>query len=128
MHYPAYEDTLAKVKLLISNDENNPSYEAIVKFTLEKAINDVANYCNTPIDKLPEELSSTIVSLTVQLLETHGWLNGQQSDRNVSSISEGDVSVTFKQPSEVYKDLQTVNAVSDDYRAILNHYRRLPEQ
>lgn len=127
MDYPAYEDTLAKVWLLLPNSDSNPNYEVIVKFTLEKAINDVANYCNTPIDELPEELSSTIVSLTVQLLETHGWLNSQRDNSNVESISEGDVSVTFKQPSEIYKDLLTVNTISDDYHAILNHYRRLPE-
>ncbi|WEV51670.1 hypothetical protein OZX69_02960 [Lactobacillus sp. ESL0731] len=127
-NYSKYDDVVKKTKLLLPNSDNNPSYENVVDFTVEKAINDVANYCNTPIDELPAELCSTIVSLTVQLLDTHGWLNREQNDSNVGSITEGDVSVTFKQPSEVYKDLQVVNAISDDFRSILNRFRRLPPQ
>ncbi|WEV37727.1 hypothetical protein [Lactobacillus sp. ESL0677] len=127
-NYSKYDDVVKKTELLLPNSDNNSSYESIVDFTVEKAINDVANYCNTPIDELPAELCSTIVSLTVQLLDTHGWLKGQQSDSNISSITEGDVSVTFKQSSEVYKNLQTVNTISDDFRSILNKFRRLPKQ
>ncbi|MDF7683408.1 hypothetical protein PT287_07825 [Lactobacillus sp. ESL0679] len=126
--YSKYDDVVKKTKLLLPNSDNNPSYDSTVDFTIEKAVNDVSTYCNTPIDELPAELCSTIVSLAVQLLDTHGWLNSQQDDSNVGSITEGDVSVTFKQPSEVYKDLQVVNAISDDYRSILNRFRRLPPQ
>ena len=114
-----------QVKLLIPNN-NNPDYDKIVDFTVDKIMNDIANYCNIPIDELPDELSTVVVSMTVQAIKVNGVLDSE-STANIQSLNEGDVSVTFKPVSDIYLALQGLNPITDNYTSILNNFRRLPE-
>lgn len=99
---------------------------SIIDFILEKVINDVANYVHIPIVELPEELDSTIISLCIQNADTHQFLTPKdEKSGNVSSLSEGDTSVTFKSKSEVYAELQSVNTLTDNYIAQLNSFRKI---
>lgn len=122
--HPRHEEMLDKIKHLIPNNDENPNYDYIVDYVLCKAIDDVANYCNIPVVDLPEELDNTIISMTMQLINSHGWLEPENSG-NVTSLSEGDASVTFKSPAAIYQELQTINTISDNYVQILNNFRRL---
>lgn len=115
-----------QVKLLIPNNNENPDYDKIIDFTVDKIMNDIANYCNIPIDELPNELSAVAVSITVQAVKVNGVLDSE-SAANIQSLNEGDVSVTFKPVSDIYLALQGLNPITDNYTSILNNFRRLPE-
>ena len=115
-----------QVKLLIPNSNENPDYDKIIDFTVEKIMNDIANYCNIPTDELPNELSTVAVSMAVQAIKVNGILDSE-SAANIQSLNEGDVSVTFKPVSDIYMALQGLNPITDNYTNILNNFRRLPE-
>lgn len=115
-----------QVKLLIPNNNENPNYDKIIDFTVDKIMNDIANYCNIPIDELPNELATVVVNMTVQAIKVNGFLDGE-SAANIQSLNEGDTSVTFKPMSDIYLALQGLNPITDNYTNILNNFRRLPE-
>ena len=115
-----------QVKLLVSNSNENPDYDKIINFTVDKITNVIANYCNISIDELPNELSTVVVSMVVQAIKVNGFLDGE-SAANIQSLNEGDVSVTFKPVSDIYVALQGLNPITDNYTSILNNFRRLPE-
>lgn len=115
-----------QVKLLIPNNNENPDYDKIIDFTVDKIMNDIANYCNIPIDELPNELSTVVVNMAVQAIKVNGFLNSD-SAANIQSLNEGDTSVTFKPMSDIYLALQGLNPITDNYTNILNNFRRLPE-
>ena len=115
-----------QVKLLVSNSNENPDYDKIVDFTVDKITNDIANYCNIPIDELPNELSTVAVSMAIQAIKVNGFLDSENT-ANIQSLNEGDVSVTFKPVSDIYVALQGLNPITDNYTSILNNFRRLPE-
>ena len=115
-----------QVKLLIPNSNENPDYDKIIDFTVEKIMNDIANYCNIPTDELPNELSTVAVSMAVQAIKVNGFLDGE-SAANIQSLNEGDTSVTFKPVSDIYVALQGLNPITDNYTGILNNFRGLPE-
>lgn len=120
------EHIVDQVELLIPNNNENPDYDKIIDFTVDKIMNDIANYCNIPIDELPNELSAVAVSMTVQAIKVNGVLDSE-STANIQSLNEGDVSVTFKPVSDIYVALQGLNPITDNYTSILNNFRRLPE-
>lgn len=120
------EHIVNQVKLLIPNSNENPDYDKIIDFTVDKIMNDIANYCNIPIDELPNELSTVAVSMAVQAIKVNGILDSD-STANIQSLSEGDTSVTFKPVSDIYVALQGLNPITDNYTSILNNFRRLPE-
>ena len=115
-----------QVKLLIPNNNENPDYDKIIDFTVDKIMNDIANYCNIPIDELPNELSTVVVNMAVQAIKVNGFLDGE-SAANIQSLNEGDTSVTFKPVSDIYIALQGLNPITDNYTNILYNFRRLPE-
>ena len=120
------EHIVNQVKLLIPNNNKNPDYDKIIDFTVDKIMNDIANYCNIPIDELPNELSTVAVSMAVQAIKVNGILDSD-STANIQSLSDGDTSVTFKPVSDIYVALQGLNPITDNYTSILNNFRRLPE-
>lgn len=120
------EHIVDQVKLLVSNSNENPDYDKIVDFTVDKITNDIANYCNIPIDELPNELSAVAVSMAVQAIKVNGFLDSENT-ANIQSLNEGDTSVTFKPVSDIYVALQGLNPITDNYTSILNNFRRLPE-
>ena len=120
------ERIINQVKLLIPNNNENPDYDKIIDFTVDKIMNDIANYCNIPIDELPNKLATVVVSMAVQAIKVNGFLDGE-SAANIQSLNEGDTSVTFKPVSDIYLALQGLNPITDNYTNILNNFRRLPE-
>lgn len=124
-----FDDLLEQVQQLLPKRENDTDgrYKTITVYALNKTIQDVANFCNIPIDELPEELDYTLVAMTVQVIKTHGWLDPENDSSNVQSLSEGDTSVTFKSITSIFSELQAVNPITDNYTNILYNFRRLPK-
>lgn len=129
LKHERYQELLEQLKTIFSMSDNdqNENYEKILEFSLSKVIQDVANFCNIPIDELPEELDYTLVAMTVQVIKTHGWLDPENDSSDVQSLSEGDTSVTFKSITSIFSELKAVNPITDNYTNILYNFRRLPE-
>lgn len=124
-----FDDLLEQVQQLLPKRENDTDgrYKTITVYALNKTIQDVANFCNIPIDELPEELDYTLVAMTVQVIKTHNWLDPENDSSDVQSLSEGDTSVTFKSITSIFSELKAINPITDNYTNILYNFRRLPE-
>ena len=81
------EHIVNQVKLLIPNDNKNSNYDKIIDFTIDKIINDIANYCNIPIDELPNELSTVVVNMAIQAIKVNGFLD-DESAANIQSLNQ----------------------------------------
>ena len=108
-----------KVTKLLGDKANSD----LIDFSLNRVIQAVANFTNIPVEDLPPEIDSTITAMCLQLIQTHSWT----SNDTVNSISEGDVSVNFGSPAEIYAQVQKLNPVTDDFIGDLIHFRRLPQ-
>ena len=108
-----------KITQLLGDKANND----LIDFSLDRVIQSVANFTNIPVEDLPPEIDSTITAMCLQLIQTHDWT----SKDVVNSISEGDVSVNFGSPAEIYAQVQKLNPVTDDFISDLIHFRRLPQ-
>ena len=108
-----------KVTKLLGDKANND----LIDFSVDRVIQSVANFINIPVDELPPEIDSTITAMCLQLIQTHEWTGNDV----VNSISEGDVSVNFGSPAEIYAQVQKLNPVTDDFISDLIHFRRLPQ-
>lgn len=126
--YPRFEEVKKHLADFLPNTDNAPNYDSVLEFTLEKVISDVSTYTNIPILELPEELEPTILGLAVQTIDTHQWLVPKdQQVENIQSLSEGDTSVSFRSPSDIYSALQAINTITDNYVLLLNNFRRLAQ-
>ena len=127
--YPRFDEIKKKLMEFLPNTDNMPNYDSILEFTLDKVISDISIYTNIPILELPEELEPTMLGLAVQTIDTHQWLVPKdQQVGNVQSLSEGDTSVSFRSPSDIYSALQAPNTIADNYVLLLNNFRRLPAE
>ena len=108
-----------KVAQLLGDKSNND----LIDFSLNRVIQAVANFTNIPVEDLPPEIDSTITAMCLQLIQSHSWT----SNDTVNSISEGDVSVNFGSPAEIYAQVQKLNPVTDDFISDLIHFRRFPQ-
>ena len=108
-----------KVTKLLGDKANND----LIDFSLDRVIQSVANFTNIPVNELPPEIDSTIMAMCLQLIQTHEWTNNDA----VNSISEGDVSVNFGSPADIYAQVQKLNPVTDDFISDLIHFRRLSQ-
>ncbi|WP_283679946.1 hypothetical protein [Lentilactobacillus sp. Marseille-Q4993] len=118
--HPRWDHLIEQVRVLNPNTPENPNYQTILDFVLDKVINDVANYTHIPILDLPEELDQTIIALCTLMITTHGLLVPLT---NTGSLTEGDTSVTFKSPAEIYAAILKINPITDDYVMQLNQFR-----
>ena len=127
--YPRFDEIKKKLMEFLPNTDNMTNYDSILEFTLDKVISDISIYTNIPILELPEELEPTMLGLAVQTIDTHQWLVPKdQQIGNVQSLSEGDTSVSFRSPSDIYSALQATNTIADNYVLLLNNFRRLPAE
>lgn len=121
MEHPRKETLLTKVKALYPLKEGQ---EELASFALDKVTDAVSAYCNIPAADFPAELDNGIIGMTVQEIASCLWSpNG--TDPGVQSITEGDVSVSFKSQAELYQALQDSNPITDNYLNLLNSYRVL---
>lgn len=119
MEHPRKADLLTKVKALGKLKEDQ---EDFASFALDKVTDAVSAYCNIPVADLPAELDNGIIGMTIQEIDSCLW-SANGTDSGVQSITEGDVSVSFKSQAELYQALQDSNPITDNYLNLLNSYR-----
>lgn len=125
IEFPRKENITTKLAVLVP-DNGNKNYSSVIDFVVDKVVSDISNYIHISIDSIPEELDMTIISMCIQMIDTHELLTPiDERNDGVASISEGDVSVSFKTPADVYSTLQSVNSITDNFIAQLNSFRRV---
>lgn len=94
----------------------------------------ILNYCN--IEKMPNGLKFTYVNMIcasyLELYVVKNYVNSEDNEKaiaaSVASITEGDVSVTYKDNASSDKVLNAkalISSLMDGYRAYLTRYRRM---
>lgn len=121
MEHPRKANLLSKIKALYPLKE---SQEDLAGFALDKVTDAVSAYCNIDVVDLPAELDNGIIGMAIQELDSCLW-SDNGTDSSVQSITEGDVSVSFKSQAELYQALQESNPITDNYLNLLNSYRVL---
>lgn len=121
MEHPRKANLLSKIKALYPLKEGQ---EELASFALDKVTDAVSAYCSIAVADLPAELDNGIIGMAIQELDSCLWSDAG-SDSSVQSITEGDVSVSFKSQAELYQALQESNPITDNYVSLLNSYRVL---
>lgn len=94
----------------------------------------ILNYCN--IEKMPKGLKFTYVNMIMasylELYVVKNYVNSEDNEKaiaaSIASITEGDVSVTYKDNTSSDKVLNAkalIGSLMDGYRAYLTRYRRM---
>lgn len=94
----------------------------------------ILNYCN--IEKMPNGLKFTYVNMIMasylDLYVIKNYVNSEDNEKaiaaSVASITEGDVSVTYKDNASSDRVLNAkalIGSLMDGYRAYLTRYRRM---
>lgn len=94
----------------------------------------IINYCN--IEKMPKGLKFTYVNMIcasyLELYVVKNYVNSEDNEKaiaaSVASITEGDVSVTYKDNASSDRVLNAkalIGSLMDGYRAYLTRYRRM---
>lgn len=94
----------------------------------------ILNYCN--IEKMPKGLMFTYVNMIcasyLELYVVKNYVNSEDNEKAIAgaiaSITEGDVSVTYKDNASSDKILNAkalIGSLMDGYRAYLTRYRRM---
>ena len=102
-------------KLLgITGAEQDP----ILEFIIDDVTETIKNYCHTP--SIPKGLSNTAYRMAMDLYRNENIGDSSISIGQVSSITEGDTSTSFKSSTAEFKD-----HIMKDYKSQLNKYRKL---
>lgn len=125
LEFPRKQAIKSQVLLFISDeDRTNEDALKIIDVVIDKVATDVANYCHIDINDIPERLDSTIMGIVNQYIDTHNILPSQNKDERLQSLTEGDVSYTFRSTAKVYSDIQSANTVTDTFINQLQKFRK----
>ena len=106
-------------------------YNAILDASLGRTIDSTLNFLNYRCcDVLPTRLESLIVAMCVQMIKSNNFLSvghNPAGGGTVASLSEGETSISFVNPSEVYTAIQASNPVTSDFLGELYNFRKLPK-
>lgn len=92
--------------------------DPILEFIIEDVTETVKNYCN--ISSIPQGLLNTAYRMAMDLYRNENIGDASISIGQVSSITEGDTSTSFKSSTVEFKD-----HIMKDYKAQLNKYRKM---
>ncbi|KRO16634.1 head-tail connector protein [Lacticaseibacillus saniviri] len=121
--YAKIKDRVLKLNPLPDGQEQ-VDYDLIIDYAIEKVLWDVSNYTNVEVAELPVALDMVIISLVNNVLMERAFLKPADGDgQAITSISEGDTSVSYRDPVSVYKTLSGIDTVTSDYRSQLNKFR-----
>ena len=132
MNQERRDKMLIQVKLWLPNNGqlDEELYTQLLKAALDRTIDSTLNFLNFHCDDVvPRRLESLIVAMCVQMIKSNNLLNVSNDNGGggvVSSLTEGDTSISFVNPSEAYAAIQTANPVTSNFLAELYNYRKLP--
>ena len=107
-----------RLKKLLGFSREDDSKDTILEFILEDVEEMVKNYCNVPT--IPEQLNSTILKMAIDMYKNESLGSEDIALGSISSISEGDTSVSYRSSASEFKE-----SLLKDYKSQLNRYRKL---
>lgn len=109
---------LNRLKKLLGISLDDISKDDILQFTIDDVKEIILNYCN--LEEIPTGLLNTAYRMAIDLYRNENLGNEERSLGSVSSISEGDTTVSYKSPNSEFKDSLVKN-----YKIQLNKHRKL---
>ncbi|NFA98021.1 hypothetical protein EXM52_13230 [Clostridium botulinum] len=109
---------LEKLKKLLGISLDDDSKDFSLEFAIEDAEEIIRGYCH--IKEIPEPLNNTILRMAIDIYRNENLGKEESSLGSISSISEGDTTVSYRSANTEFKD----NLVKD-YKAKLHKYRKL---
>ena len=109
---------LEKLKRLLGIELTDTTKDFLLEFTLEDTEQIIKDYCN--IKEIPIELNNTVLKMAIDLYRNENLGEEDSSLGSISSITEGDTSISYRSSATEFKD-----SLIEDYKAQLNRYRRL---
>ncbi|HBF6312414.1 TPA: phage head-tail connector protein [Clostridioides difficile] len=107
-----------RLKKLLGFSREDDSKDTMLEFILEDVEEMVKNYCNVPT--IPEQLNSTILRMAIDMYKNESLGSEDIALGSISSISEGDTSVSYRSSASEFKE-----SLLKDYKSQLNRYRKL---
>ena len=107
-----------RLKKLLGFSREDDSKDTILEFILEDVEEMVKNYCNVPT--ITEQLNSTILRMAIDMYKNESLGSEDIALGSISSISEGDTSVSYRSSASEFKE-----SLLKDYKSQLNRYRKL---
>lgn len=108
---------LLKLKKLLGIEGAEEDFE--LQFILDDVESKVLDYCH--IEEIPNGLQTTCYRMAMDIYRNENF--GQEKiEAEVSSISEGDTSVSYKTRTQ---DTSYVESILKEYRTQLNRYRKV---
>lgn len=98
---------------------DSSSVDKILDFILADVEEIIKNYCN--VEEMPEGLEQTAYRMAMDLYRNENIGQEESASGPVSSLTEGDTSVSFRQ----YVDEHFKDTVLKSYKPVLNRYRRI---
>lgn len=108
---------MEKLKELLGIDLQDHSKDSVLRFAMEEAEEVVKNYCN--INEIPAGLLITASHIAIDIYR--GLNQSGEEGLSVSSITEGDTSISFRKDAEE----SSVNNITSRYKASLNRFRKV---
>lgn len=132
MAYPRLATLTSNLKTLnpIHPGYEEGVYNLLLNMVADKVIYDAAAYMNRMAEDIPEALDSTILLKASSWLSDSGVLktvDEQSAGGPVSSISEGDTSVSFAVTADPISALSGANFLDDGFKHTLRRYRKVAE-
>lgn len=115
------ELTIEKFKPLIGVQPDDTAADSLLAFVLGNVEEIILNYCN--IRTIPPGLEKTAYRMAMDLYRNEGFGQAESSGGSVSSIEEGDTTVSFT--GGAYADKGFSDSLLKAYAGQLNRYRRL---
>ncbi len=109
---------IEKLKKILGIPLDNDSKDFLLEFTLEDVEQIIKDYCN--IKEIPKELNNTVLRMAVDLYRNENLGEEDTPLGSISSIGEGDTSVSYRSANAEFKD-----SLIKDYKVQLNRYRKL---
>ncbi|WP_131037216.1 phage head-tail connector protein, partial [Clostridioides difficile] len=107
-----------RLKKLLGISKEDYSKEMILEFILEDVEEIVKNYCNVSV--IPEGLNSTVLRMAIDMYKNENLGSEDIALGSISSISEGDTSVSYRSSASEFKE-----SLLKDYKSQLNRYRKI---
>lgn len=108
---------IKKLKELLEMDPQDHSKDSILRFAAEEAEEAVRNYCN--IEEIPSGLQKTTCRIAIDIYR--GTNQGEEGGLSVSSITEGDTSISFRKDVEE----SSIGNILSRHKTSLNRFRKV---
>lgn len=109
---------LEKLKKLLGIELTDTAKDFLLQFILDDVEQIIKDYCH--IKEVPEALNNTVLRMAIDMHRNENLGSEESSLGSISSITEGDTSVSYRSSVNEFKD-----SLVKDYKAQLNRYRKL---